>query len=73
MKAPGRYAYILEKIFKLTNLPLATLFTSNATCEFIVSATNYQESTLTLDGWTFRSFRSGHMQAQNGNQPAIQF
>lgn len=73
MTTPGRHQQIIERIMGLTGCKLQDITLSREVAEFIANAEHGRIGTLTFMGWTFRSFPSHRIQAQQDSEPAVEF
>lgn len=73
MTTPGRHRQIIERIMGLTGCGLRDITLNKRVAEFIANAEHGRIGTLIFKGWTFNSFPSHRIQAQQDNEPAVEF
>ena len=73
MKTSGRHVEIIEKMIELTGCESREITHNCEVMKFIADAEHGRIGTLTFKGWTFQSFPSHRIQAQQDNKPAVTF
>lgn len=73
MKTSGRHVEIIEKMIELTGCESREITHTREVMEFITDAEHGRIGILIFKGWTFNSFPSHRIQAQQDNEPAVEF